>query len=167
MNKKLIFIKKKGFTLIELLLVVAIIGLLAALAIAAFTEIRTNARDARRISDLRALQQALEMYHSDNGYYPSGDIGSNSSSGFCIERTLGADGSCISGKFCDLIKNYLPRLPKDPNLIETIIILLVIIMSLVLTINLNLTKSPLTWKKTEPKPVRMAELITIIMKSLI
>ena len=64
---------------------------------------------------MRALQNALELYYSDHNAYPSGEIGSNSQDGFCLERSLNEDGSCPSNKFCDLIKPYLARLPKDPQ----------------------------------------------------
>jgi len=106
---------KKSFTLIELLVVIAIIGVLAALVIPNLTQARAKARDARRVEDLRALQNALEIYYSDHNAYPSGEIGSNSLDGFCLERSLNKDGSCPSNKFCDLIKPYLARLPKDPQ----------------------------------------------------
>ena len=95
-------------------MVIAIIGLLAALIIPNLTQIRAKARDAKRVEDLRQLQTALEMYYSDHQAYPSGNIGSNSQDGFCLERSLNEDGSCPSGKFCDLIKPYLARLPRNP-----------------------------------------------------
>ena len=109
---------KKSFTLIELLVVIAIIGVLAALVIPNLTQTRAKARDVRRIEDLRTLQNALELYYLDHNVYPSGPIGSNSLDGFCLERSLNEDGSCPSEKpdqFCNLIKPYLARLPKDPQ----------------------------------------------------
>lgn len=63
---------KKGFTLVELLVVIAIIGLLSTLAVVALSSARSKARDARRMSDIKQIQTALELYFSDNGEYPAG-----------------------------------------------------------------------------------------------
>ncbi|NCB21105.1 MAG: prepilin-type N-terminal cleavage/methylation domain-containing protein [Clostridia bacterium] len=62
--------KSKGFTLIELLVVIAIIGILSTLSVVALNSARARARDAKRISDIRQVQTALEMYHSENNDYP-------------------------------------------------------------------------------------------------
>ena len=56
---------KKGFTLIELLVVIAIIGLLSTLAVVSLNNARGKARDARRISDVKAIQTAVELYKAD------------------------------------------------------------------------------------------------------
>jgi len=61
---------KKGFTLIELLVVIAIIGLLATLAVVALNNARAKSRDAKRVSDIKQVQTALELYYSDQGGYP-------------------------------------------------------------------------------------------------
>jgi prepilin-type N-terminal cleavage/methylation domain-containing protein len=61
----------KGFTLIELLVVVAIIAILAAMILVNVNEARKKARDARRFSDLKNVQTALELYAAaNNGKYP-------------------------------------------------------------------------------------------------
>ncbi|MDD3284072.1 MAG: prepilin-type N-terminal cleavage/methylation domain-containing protein [Patescibacteria group bacterium] len=60
---------KKGFTLIELLVVIAIIGLLSTLAVFSLNSARTKARDAKRISDMKMLSTAMEMYATDEGSY--------------------------------------------------------------------------------------------------
>ena len=62
---------KKGFTLIELLVVIAIIGLLSTLAVVALNNARQKSRDARRVSDIKQIQTALELSYNDNNAYPA------------------------------------------------------------------------------------------------
>jgi len=63
--------KQKGFTLIELLVVIAIIGILATIVMVSLNTARSKARDARRVSDIRQLQLALQMYYDSVGSYPA------------------------------------------------------------------------------------------------
>lgn len=81
----------KGFTLIELLVVIAIIGLLSTLAVVALDSAREKARDSKRLSDLKQVQTALELYYTDQGSYPTevqpvelgtGNVACLNSSGF-------------------------------------------------------------------------------------
>lgn len=65
--------ERKGFTLIELLVVIAIIALLSTLAIVALNSARQKSRDAKRISDVKQIQTALELYHADHAAYPTQD----------------------------------------------------------------------------------------------
>ncbi|MEW6238954.1 MAG: prepilin-type N-terminal cleavage/methylation domain-containing protein [Candidatus Omnitrophota bacterium] len=60
----------KGFTLIELLIVVAIIGILAAIAVPNFLNAQTRAKVARSISDMRSVDSAVRMYMLDQNFYP-------------------------------------------------------------------------------------------------
>ncbi len=62
---------KKGFTLIELLVVIAIIGVLSSVVLASLNTARTKGQDAARISSVKSLKTALEMYYNDNGGYPT------------------------------------------------------------------------------------------------
>ena len=69
-NLKIMKNNKPGFTLIELLVVIAIIGLLSTLSIIALNSARARSRDARRISDVKQIQTALEMYYNLADKYP-------------------------------------------------------------------------------------------------
>lgn len=62
---------KKGFTLIEVLIVVSIIGLLASTVLVGLGGFRSRGRDARRIQDLKSLQNGLELYYARNNQYPN------------------------------------------------------------------------------------------------
>jgi len=62
---------KKAFTLIELLVVIAIIALLSTLSVVALSSARAKSRDARRLSDIKQIQTALDMYLDSAGTYPS------------------------------------------------------------------------------------------------
>ena len=64
-------INKKGFTLIELLVVIAIIGLLSTLAVVSLNNARQKSRDAKRVSDIKQIQTALELYFADQNAYPT------------------------------------------------------------------------------------------------
>ena len=68
------FTKKKesGFTLIELMIVIAIIGILAAIAIPQFAAYRKRSYNAAAESDLRNAATAQEAYYVDNATYTTG-----------------------------------------------------------------------------------------------
>jgi prepilin-type N-terminal cleavage/methylation domain-containing protein len=55
---------KKGFTLLELLIVISIIGILVTVAAASYTSSQQKARNSRRMSDMKAVQNAAEQYYS-------------------------------------------------------------------------------------------------------
>ena len=61
---------RKGFTLIELLIVVAIIGILAAVAIPQFAAYRMRGYNSASTSDLRNFKTSLEGFFADNQTYP-------------------------------------------------------------------------------------------------
>ena len=105
-----------GFTLIELLVVIAIIGILAGVVVVNVGSARAKARDAKRISDMKAIQTALEMYYNDNGEYPTT---ANWKSGTTVcSATYGAGNSYTGGTgyIPNLAPKYISVLPESPKL---------------------------------------------------
>lgn len=87
----------RGFTLIELLVVIAIIGILSSVVLASLNSARVKGRDARRISDIKQMQLALELYYDVNQSYI---VGTGSAS-----TTLTA---LVSN-------NFISSVPQDPT----------------------------------------------------
>lgn len=87
----------KGFTLIELLVVIVIIGILATLATVTLGGARSKARDARRISDVKQIQTALELFYNDTGGYP-------------VSGSVAKDAAMWSGTV-----TYMVKVPGNPS----------------------------------------------------
>ena len=60
-----------GFTLVEIMIVVAIIGVLTAIAIPSFQKARTNSRNAAFMNDLRIIEGAINTFSLEKGGYPA------------------------------------------------------------------------------------------------
>lgn len=94
--------RQSGFSLIELLVVVAIIGMLASVAVVSFRDAQQRAQDAQRLSDVREVTKALELYFTNHAHYPV----------LTATTTLtGAD------ELSDILsaEDAIPRTPKDPR----------------------------------------------------
>ena len=64
-------LRNRGFTLIELLVVIAIIGLLSSIVMASLNTARMKGRDSARITDVKQIQLALELYFESCREYPA------------------------------------------------------------------------------------------------
>lgn len=71
--------KKRGFTLVEIMIVVAIIGLLAAIAIPSFSKIRSESRKSTCQNGQRMIRDAVEQWAMANNIAEGGDIGAATS----------------------------------------------------------------------------------------
>ena len=94
-----------GFTLIEVLVVVAILGILAAIVVPRIMDRPDEAKRVAAKADVAAIVQSLKLYRLDNGFYPSTDQGL----GALVQRPASnpMPGNWKQG-------GYLERLPKDP-----------------------------------------------------
>jgi len=111
---------QKGFTLIELMIVVAIIGILAAIAIPAYTDYTIKSRVAEGASLSGAAKTGIEVYWSENGTMASQDhagtitsidIDFTGSSGEYVSTV-----SVIAGPFIEIqLRNGTSKLGSDAD----------------------------------------------------
>jgi len=101
---------KKGFTLVELLVVIAIIALLSTLSVVALNSARAKARDARRLSDIKQIRTALEMYFDSNMAYPDPTASTTLGTGTmaCLTSTGWTTTAGCTGTI------FMQKVPTDP-----------------------------------------------------
>lgn len=97
------FSLSKGFSLIEIMVVVVILGILASLVVPKIMNRPDEARVVKAKQDILSIQNALDLYKLDNGFYPTTDQGLLA----LVEKPT-------SDPTPNQWKEYLRHLPKDP-----------------------------------------------------
>lgn len=119
---------KKSFTLIEILIVISIISIISAVIFVNVRSSQSRARDTRRVADLEALNNAIQMYYRENGHFPSlpencgvysedyGWHSAVSSKDAPNWVSHNARPKCVTSDFiAGLSPDFLASLPSDPG----------------------------------------------------
>ena len=97
--------KQLGFTLLEMMVVIVILGILASFVVPSVLGNKEKADQQKAISDISALEQALDMYKLDNSVYPTTDQG--------LEALVSKPNSPPEPRNYRS-NGYIKRLPNDP-----------------------------------------------------
>ncbi|PSW20440.1 type II secretion system protein GspG [Photobacterium swingsii] len=105
MEVKLMQRKQRGFTLLEVMVVIVILGVLASLVVPNLLGNKEKADQQKVVTDISALEQALDMYKLDNSVYPTTDQG--------LDALVSKPSSSPEPRN---YRNggYIKRLPNDP-----------------------------------------------------
>ncbi|UTV27632.1 type II secretion system major pseudopilin GspG [Photobacterium atrarenae] len=97
--------KQRGFTLLEVMVVIVILGVLASLVVPNLLGNKEKADQQKVVTDISALEQALDMYKLDNSVYPTTDQG--------LDALVSMPSSSPEPRN---YRNggYIKRLPQDP-----------------------------------------------------
>lgn len=106
MNKKL-----HWFTLVELVVVVMILAILSTLAFVSYNWYSSQARDSKRMSDIKSLQWALEFQYIKNYSYPNPDNYQNISYSWTV---LWKQGTFWENALQSIV-SQIDEIPKDPK----------------------------------------------------
>jgi prepilin-type N-terminal cleavage/methylation domain-containing protein len=97
---------RTGFSLVEIVIVISVLAILAGAMVPRFSSRLAAARDARRISDINAIRDAIDQYYQDKGVFPA-PTPNATAGGWDVSD----DGDFIP----DLVEQgYLSDMPKDP-----------------------------------------------------
>lgn len=100
--KKVMPAGRQGFTIIELLVVSALVALLASIVFTAITGTRARSRDSRRETDIKEIQNAVNLYAVNNRAFP-----------ICgTELVINGSTDCLSAQL--LASGAMSQVPVDP-----------------------------------------------------
>lgn len=107
------FVKRcRAFTLVELLIVIVVLAVLAAIVIPKFGDSSTRSREASLKSNLKIVRNAVDLFKTDTGAYPSTlDDLAASSAPANGKDTAGSSKAITAGDFKG---PYVAEVPKDP-----------------------------------------------------
>lgn len=97
--------RQRGFTLLEIMVVIVILGILASLVVPNLMGNKEKADRQKAISDITALENALDMYKLDNSRYPSTEQGLDA----LVKKPQVEP---LPRNYAD--GGYIKRLPQDP-----------------------------------------------------
>ena len=101
---------KRGFTLIELLVVVSIIAILATIGLVMYSTASKSGRIGKRVADLKAIADALQIYYNLNGnQYPT-------TGGSWRSECPSWGGLAADQVIPNLVPNYMVAFPADPSM---------------------------------------------------
>lgn len=125
---------KRGFTVVEIMVVVTVMSIIAGIIVVASLDSSEQSRDAKRQSDLKALQTAVELYNLKYGRYPEGCNGPSSATVLNPSNWSGQIGTNYvcnlnngiyaayvgTGEYIiGLAPEFIPTLPTDSKLSST------------------------------------------------
>lgn len=97
--------KQRGFTLLEIMVVIVILGILASIVVPNLMGNKKQADRQKAVTDIVALENALDMYSLDNSRYPTTEQGLDA----LISKP---DAEPVPGNYRQ--DGYIKRLPADP-----------------------------------------------------
>ena len=106
--------KNTGFTIVELLVMIAIMGILAALVAVAYNGIQGKSRDAIRQNDVSLIVKALQVYNKDNGDYAQAGCGNGTGTGY-FSSDYDGTGPNKSVSACLTDGGYLTNVLVEPS----------------------------------------------------
>ncbi|MCS7312485.1 MAG: prepilin-type N-terminal cleavage/methylation domain-containing protein [Acidobacteria bacterium] len=119
--------KGQGFSLIELLIVVAIIGIIAAIAIPNLMSALQKGRQKRTMGDMKSLGTAIESINAECGAYPAGDnsgpLGADCKTPGTLVQNLSKAGALQNPIICDGWRrpmDYKSPATGDPGTVTTV-----------------------------------------------